>query len=323
MNIPLRVAVLENIHTIGIDLCRQFSVVDVLTQLSRQKLLNIIKHYDAIIIKSVTCVDHELLRHAPKLKAVGRAGVGVDNIDLSALEQQGITLITTPGENAVSAAEFTVCLILHLCKRMSEVVINMSQRDFRRHLLEGRELSTMIVGLVGLGNVGMAVATRLSTFGCQIMGYSKIVKSPQEFLRIGKLVNSLEELIAAVDILSFHVPLTAETKHMLNANTLAHTTRPILVVNTARGAVIDDQALLDAINAGRVKAAALDVLTPELPYDEKSRASSYTHPLLQHDKIFVTPHLASSTEEAQVRIATQIAQQLRAVLLYREVTIEN
>ena len=311
-----KIAVLELFHSLGIEYCREFAEVDILTSLTRVEILNVIANYDAIIIKSVTEIDSEFLEHAKRLKVIGRAGAGTDNIHFSALEKYDVRLITVPTGNTISAAEFTIYFMLRLCKRIAEAEEFISRSDFRRHLLEGRELGEMTVGLVGLGNVGMAVSERLSKFGSRIIGYSKEVKSREQFLGMGGvLVDSLEVLLAQVDIVSLHVPLNLETKHLLNAETLSHARNGILLVNTARGGLINDDALLDALNSGKVKAAAVDVLCPEPVYDALPGDVIYEHPLLEHPNVFVTPHMAASTEDAQKRIADKLVKELRVELL--------
>lgn len=310
------IAILEAIHEDGIARLEDFATVDLRLGLPRAVQLEIIGDYEAIIVKSVTRVDEALIAAAPRLRAVGRAGTGIDNIDLNAAERQGIAVLMVPTGNTVSAAEFTIGLMLNLCRKLPDAFRAVAAGDFRRHLLEGRELGGLTVGLVGLGNVGMAVAQRLEPFGCSIVGWDPAPRDAAGFGSLGgRLVGNFEELLPLPDILSFHVRVTPGTTRMLDRTAIARTRPGTLVVNTSRGAVIDDQALLEALAAGHVAAAALDVIDPEPPFDAAPGTHDYDHPLLRHPKVLVTPHMAASTEDAQRRIAVDLAAQLQNALV--------
>jgi D-3-phosphoglycerate dehydrogenase len=310
-----RVAVLEAIHDEGIARLRAFATVEVHLGLGRAELLEAVKDFEVIVVKSVTQVDEELLAAAPGLRVVARAGTGTENIDLGAASGRGVAVLTVPTGNTVSAAEFTLAQILALCRRIPEAQRAVDAGDYRRHLLEGRELAELRVGLVGLGNVGMAVARRLQPFTCTIIGWDPAPLDGAAFAALGgTMAASYEDLLPAVDLLSFHVRLTPETRHMLDRAALGKVSPGLLLVNTSRGAVIDGGALIEALDDGRVAAAALDVLDPEPPFDAAPGTVAYDHPLVAHAKVVVTPHLAGSTVEAQRRIALTLADSVESAL---------
>lgn len=310
-----KILVLERIHVAGLELMSRFAEVDVCLGLDRTGVLGRVPGADAIVVKSATKVDGALIDRATRLKVVGRAGTGTENIDLAYAAARGITVLTVPTGSTVSAAEFTIAQMLNLCRRLPAARAAVAANDFRRHLLEGRELGALTVGLVGVGNVGIAVAERLSAFGCALIGYDPYTVHDERFAALGgRLVESLCDLLRAADIVSFHVTQTRETTRMLDRKALEHVKPGAIVVNTARGAVIDDQDLIEALDNGRVAAAAVDVLEPEPPFESPPAETSYDHPLLHHERVFVTPHMAASTEDAQRRVAVELAERLEAYL---------
>lgn len=310
-----KILVLERIHVAGLELMSRFAEVDVCLDLDRTGVLGRVPDADAIVVKSATKVDGALIDRATRLKVVGRAGTGTENIDLAYAAARGITVLTVPTGSTVSAAEFTIAQMLNLCRRLPAARAAVAANDFRRHLLEGRELGALTVGLVGVGNVGIAVAERLSAFGCALIGYDPYTVHGERFAALGgRFVESLCDLLRAADIVSFHVTQTCETTRMLDRKALEHVKPGAIVVNTARGAVIDDQDLIEALDNGRVAAAAVDVLEPEPPFESPPAETSYDHPLLHHERVFVTPHMAASTEDAQRRIAVELAERLKAHL---------
>ena len=306
-----RVTILEAFHAEGIELLEQFAEVEILLGLSREDILEAIKDSVGIIVRSVVQVDKPLLDAASKLVVVGRAGTGTENIDLAATSSRQVVVLTTPTGNTVSAAEFTISQILGLCRNIKASHQAVERGDFRRQLLQGRELGALTVGLVGLGNVGMAVARLLKPFGCRVIGWDPTPPRLQDFLRLGgEMAESFNDLLPNVDVLSFHVRQSPETTDMLDDRALALAKHGLLVVNTARGGVIDQGALVRALESGRVAAAALDVITPEPPFDLAPDEHQFCHPLLNRTEVVITPHMAASTEDAQRRIARDLARQL-------------
>jgi D-3-phosphoglycerate dehydrogenase / 2-oxoglutarate reductase len=314
MNKAFSTLLLESIHPEGIELLSKFSHVENSCMRSRSEYLKIIDSVDAIIVKSVTRVDKELINRAKKLKLIGRAGTGTDNIDLEYAAEKNITVLTVPKGNSRSAAEFTVMQILCLIKNGYWAYENVKAGDFRRDRLLGRELAKMTVGLMGVGKVGKIVAQLLKGFGCNIIGYDNALK-PEELKAVGvEAVRSFEKLIAECDILSFHCPLNETTERILDAQALALARPGLMIVNCARGKLIVNQDLINALNCGQVAAAALDVLDEEPPFALAPDCHQYTHPLLDHPQVIISPHFAASTDDAQRAIATDLARQMKIVL---------
>jgi D-3-phosphoglycerate dehydrogenase / 2-oxoglutarate reductase len=308
-----KILILEAIHERGVAALQAFAEVDIRLGLERAAQLAIIGDYDAIIVRSVIAVDEEFIARSTNLKAVGRAGTGTENINLPAAGKRGIKVFTVPAGNSISAAEFTIALMFCLTRNLSRAFSMTANNDFRRALLEGREFTNLKIGLVGLGNVGMAVAKRLHPFGCQIFGVDPEPMDGETFAATGgQLVKSFEELIGTVDVLSFHVRVTDETSLMLNQQTLARIKPGLLLVNTSRAHVIDDASLIDALNDGRVAAAALDVLHPEPPFDALPGQHTFKHQLMSHPNVITTPHMAASTEDAQYNIAIDLSTKLNS-----------
>ena len=244
----------------------------------------------------------------------GPPGTGVP-VNLEEADKRGIKILTVPGGNSISAAEFTIFQILFLCRRMNEVIRSVNKNDYRRHLLEGRELQNMTVGIVGLGNVGMAVFERLKVFGCKIIGYDPESKNINRFQVLGGMaVDTLEDMLPNIDILSLHARLTFDNHHMVGRNQFDLMKDGLLLVNSARATLVDESALFDAIESGKVIAAALDVIDPEPPFDLMPNKHSYSHQLLEHPQVMVTPHIGASTVDAQRQISLNLAKQIREAL---------
>ncbi len=316
-----RIVILESIHADGVESMRAYAEVDVHLGLSRAELLDTIPGFDAAVIKSVTSVDTDLLRVAQRLRCIGRAGVGTDNIDLRAVEAQRIALITTPDQNTVAVAEFTVGLVVVLARNVVDAAAAVRRGDFRRQLFEGREIAEMTVGIVGLGRAGMAVAKRLQSFGCKLLGHDPAPRDAAAFERMGgRILASLNDVFKQADLITLHVPLTEGTRALVSRPLLVTAKPGLLLINTCRGAVVDDAAMLEALNDGRVARLAVDVLYPEPPFD-KTSGTSYAHPLLGHPRVLVTPHIGASTAEGQRRIALELADRMRPILASADVRL--
>ena len=310
------VTIFEVIHDSGIEYLAEFADVRFAYGVDRIQCLKMASESDAIVVKSVVQVDKELLGNSPRLRVIGRAGTGVDNIDVAEAKKMNIQVLTVPTGNSVSAAEFTLLQILSLCRRLPEVTNSTNENDFRRHLLEGRELQDMTVGLVGLGNVGMLVSERLKAFGCKILGWDPRSKDKGDFISHGGVyVESFEQLLSEVDILSFHARLTSDNYHMMGRKQFQKVKDGLLLINCARADLVDQNALLESVNNGKVAMASLDVLEPEPPFDLHPKEHNYQHQLLKHPKIIVTPHIGASTVEAQKRISLNLGEQLKKALL--------
>lgn len=307
----MHILVLESIHQDGIDILLEANhTVELLLGLNRDELLTKLSDVDALIIKSVVNIDEVLLQHSPKLKVIGRAGVGTDNIDKNATGNRGITILTVPGGNSDAGADYTVMQILCMLRNAYQAQIMMESRDYRRDLLLGRDLCALNVGVVGLGNVGKKVIKRLKGFGCRIIAFDPYI-SDTDFLNLEiEKAHDINSLIREVDVLSLHVPLTAETRSMIGAEQLNIAKSNLVIVNTSRGAVIDEGALIEAVEQKKISAVALDVFDNEPPFDAFPGTEAYDNPLLHVDDICTTPHIGASTIDAQKNISINLANQI-------------
>jgi D-3-phosphoglycerate dehydrogenase / 2-oxoglutarate reductase len=259
---------------------------------------------DALVVRSAVQVDDALMEHAPKLRVVGRAGVGVDNIDADAATRRGIVVMNTPGANAVAVAELTIGLMLALARKVPAANASMHAGKWEKKSLQGAELRGKTLGILGLGRIGLEVAKRAKGFGLEIIGSDPFVSVAVARENGIKLV-SLEELIAGSDYITLHVGLTPQTAGVINAKNLAAMRKGVRIVNCARGELIDDAALVEALKNGQVAGAALDVFI-----EEPAKNSPYA----TLENVILTPHIAGSTAEAQEAVGIQIARQVREYL---------
>ncbi|HET9948368.1 MAG TPA: phosphoglycerate dehydrogenase [Longimicrobiales bacterium] len=258
-----------------------------------------------LIVRSATKVKADMLEKAPELRVVGRAGVGVDNIDLVAATERGVAVLNAPAGNTVSAAELTLALILAMVRRVAEADASMRRGEWARSKFNGIELRGRTLGLVGAGRIGGEVAKRCRAFGMEVLAYDPYMTDERaQELQVER--TELDEVIARADILSLHVPLTDATRGMIDADALARMKKGAFLVNVARGGVVDEAALADALASGHLGGAALDVYSSE-PLDPES-------PLRKAPNLLLTPHLGASTTEAQELVASEIAETVRAAL---------
>jgi D-3-phosphoglycerate dehydrogenase len=305
------ITIFDSIHQSGIDKMSEFSDVNIAYGVDRKKCLELSSTSNVIIVKSGVEVDKELLNNSPCLSIIARAGTGVDNIDIVEAKRLGIKVLTVPTGNSISAAEFTLLQILTLCRRIPEVTNFTNKNDFRRQLLEGRELNNMSVGLVGLGNVGMLVFERLKAFGCLVVGYDPYSNNIAQFVSSGGVhCKTFDELLSMVDIISFHARLTKDNIHMMGEEQFNKVKPGLLIINTSRANLIDQKALLKSVENDIVSAVSLDVLEPEPPFELEPEQHNYQHPMLENEKIYVTPHIGASTVDAQQRISLDICEQI-------------
>jgi len=259
---------------------------------------------DALVVRSAVQVDDALMGGAPKLRVIGRAGVGVDNIDAEAATRRGIVVMNTPGANAVAVAELTIGMMLALARKLPTANAGMHAGRWEKKNLQGAELRGKTLGILGLGRIGLEVAKRAKGFGLEIVGSDPFVSAAVARESGIKLV-SLDELIAGSDYITLHVGLTPQTTGVINAKTLAKMKKGVRIVNCARGELIDDAALVEALKSGQVAGAALDVFA-----EEPVKNSPYA----ELDNVILTPHIAGSTAEAQEAVGIQIAHQVRDYL---------
>lgn len=298
----MKVLVSEQIAEKGIEkLLQEGATVDVKPNLTRQELLAAIGDYDALIVRSNTQVNEELYQHAAKLKVVGRAGNGVDNIDMEGATKRGIIVVNTPESNIVSAAELTIGLMLATCRNIPQHNTRLKEGVWDRAGLKGIELQGKTLGIVGLGRIGSLVATRMKAFGMNIIAYDPYI-SDTRFKHLGvEKKGKLEELMAEADILTVHTPKTEETYGMIGKEQFKAAKKGLVVINCARAGIINEEALSDALKDKTVKRVGIDVLAGE-PHA--------TSPLLKFDNLVATPHAGADTNEAQDNVGKTIAQEV-------------
>jgi len=297
----VRVLVREPIAQAGIDLLRERFDVDVD---GNGDLGETIGDYDAIVIRSATKLTADLIERADRLKVIGRAGVGVDNVDVEAATRRGIVVANAPESTVTSAAEHTVGLLVALARNIPQAHAALKQGRWERSAWGGVELEGKTLGVLGFGRIGQQVARRALGLGMRVVAYDPFV-AKERFRELGvERVESADEVLAAAEFLTLHLPLTPETRGFLGHDAIAKLPDGARVINAARGELVDEEALVEALRSGKLAAAAIDVFGSE-PYEG---------PLLELDNVVVTPHLAASTEEAQDRAGVIVAEQVAAAL---------
>jgi len=303
----MKILVAEDISERALELLRtepSFQVVD-LSGGRHGSVEEEIRDADALIVRSATKVTARLLKCAGRLRAIGRAGVGVDNVDLDAATKKGVVVMNTPGGNAVSVAEHAMALLLALARRIPQADRSLKGGKWEKKELTGIELNAKRLGLIGFGRIGMEVARHAQAFGMEVMAYDPYVASRLASEQ-GVRIASLEELLKSSDFISLHATLTPETRYLINAKRLALAKPGVRIINCARGELIDEAGLLAALDSGQVAGAGLDVFETEPPGDLR---------LLSHPNVIATPHIAGSTEEAQEIVGVHISEQVRDFLL--------
>jgi D-3-phosphoglycerate dehydrogenase len=300
-----RVLIKEKLAPSGVELLRRDFEVDYEPEMSREEMLERIREYDALIVRSATKVDNEVIAAATKMKVIGRAGVGVDNIDVEAATKRGIMVINAPQSNIISAAEQTMALLMALCRDIPEAAGSLRQKRWERKKFEGVELYHKVMGIIGLGRVGTLVAHRCQAFGMNVIAYDPYISEEKAKKQGVELMPKLDDLLKEADFISVHLPKNQETVHLLGRKEFAKMKDGVRIINVARGGIIDEDALLEALNSGKVAGAALDVFEKEPAVDS---------PLIDHPRVIATPHLGASTAEAQDRAGVMIAEQVRAAL---------
>ncbi|MCX5693474.1 MAG: phosphoglycerate dehydrogenase [Candidatus Omnitrophica bacterium] len=292
----------------GVDILKKVKEfqVDVKHKLPPEELKKIIKDYDALLVRSETKVTKDIIEAAANLKVIGRAGVGLDNVDLTSASKRGIIVMNTPGGNTMSTAEHAVSLMLSLSRNIPQADVSVKKGEWERKKFMGTEVYGKTLGIIGLGRIGTEVAKRAIAFGIKVIAYDPFL-SMDRANELGIESGELKEIFKRADYITVHSPLTADTKHIIDKNAIDCMKQGVRIINCARGGIIDEAAVLEGINSGKIAGAAFDVYEKEPPLKD--------NPLFKCDKVVLTPHLGASTEEAQINVAVEIADSVRDALL--------
>lgn len=300
----VKILIADPIAPEGLELLRSKAEAEVKRGLQPTELVEVIGDYDALIVRSETKVTSEVIQAGKRLQVIARAGIGVDNIDLEAATSAGIAVVNAPTGNTVAAAEHTLALMLALARNVPEAHRSMKEGRWDRSAFMGIEVRNKTLGIVGLGRVGSEVARRAQSFGMRLLAYDPFV-APDYARVLGVELLPLKKLLAQSDFVTLHTPLTDSTSHLIGAQELSLIKPGARLINVARGELVDESALLQALEDGKLAGVALDVFAQEPPGDT---------PLLNHPKVVATPHLGASTEEAQREVAVETAEQVLMVL---------
>jgi D-3-phosphoglycerate dehydrogenase len=303
----MRVLIAESVAQEGVDLLRAHHQVDERPGLSREELCAIVPDYDALIVRSQVQVDAELIGVGKRLTVIGRAGVGVDNVDLDAATRAGIVVVNAPTGNTIAAAEHTLALLYGVARRIAPADASVRRGEWKRSAFTGLELRGRTLGIVGLGKIGQAIAARARAMEMTVLAADPYV-TPEQATHHGVELVSFDDLLARADVISVHVPLTRSTRGLIGAAELARMRPGAILLNVARGGVIDEAAVAAALADGRLGGAGIDVFESEPPTGS---------PLLDAPNTLLTPHLGASTAEAQVLVAEEVADQVLEVLAGR------
>lgn len=283
--------------------------VDVRTNLKPEELKVAIKDYDGLVIRSATKVTREIIEQAQNLKVIGRAGSGLDNVDIVAASKRGIVVMNTPGGNTITTAEHAIALMLSLSRSIPQATASMKAGKWEKNKFVGRELFNKKLGVIGIGQVGSVVADRAQGLKMQVIAYDPFI-APEAAEKLGVSMVSYEELLETADFITVHTPLSKDTRGLINAAAFARMKPGVYIINCARGGIVSERDLLDALNAGKVAGAALDVFEEE---------PTKNMDLVCHPNVICTPHLGASTDEAQINVAIAIAEQIVAYLTIGEI----
>jgi D-3-phosphoglycerate dehydrogenase len=289
-----------------LEASRGFEVEDA-PGLKGEALLAAIRDADALVVRSSTQVTRQVIEAAPKLRVIGRAGIGVDNVDVPAATARGIAVVNTPEGNNITTAEHAIALLVSLARHVPAASASMKAGKWEKSRFQGLELYNRTLGVLGLGNIGRIVAERARGLGMRVIASDPFI-APEVAQKLDVELVELAELYERADAITIHVPKTRDTTGLLGAEAFGRMRRGVLLVNAARGGIVDEDALLAALNDGRVGGAALDVFAQEPPAPD--------HPLVLHERVICTPHLGASTEQAQINVSIAVAEQVRDFLLH-------
>lgn len=307
-----RILITDNLSPAGLEILENIEGIEIDNRsgLSPEEVREALKEADGIIIRSATKLTEEVLQGQPRLKVIVRAGVGVDNIDLAAATREGIVVMNTPAGNTLSTAEHAVAMMMALSRNIAPASAGMKEGKWDRKLYTGTQLAGKTIGIIGLGRIGLAVAQRAIGLEMKVIGFDPFL-SPEKAAEYGiELLRDIDEIVPQIDYLSVHTPLTDETRGLINAARIAKMKKGVRMINCARGGIIDENDLADAIEAGQVAGAALDVFTQEPPTDRR---------LVELPQVLTTPHLGASTSEAQELVAVEAVDLITTYLLKNEI----
>ncbi|MEX2460954.1 MAG: phosphoglycerate dehydrogenase [Paenibacillaceae bacterium] len=302
-----KVLVSDPISDLGIQQLNDATdvIVDKKTGLKEDELVAIIGNYDALLVRSQTKVTERIMEAGNNLKVIGRAGVGVDNIDLEAATKRGIVVINAPDGNTIATCELTFAMMMSAARQIPQAYKKTVSGEWDRKTFVGVELRAKVLGIIGMGRIGSEVAKRAKVFGMEVIGYDPFLTEDRAE-KMGVKLGSVNEIAAQADFITVHTPLTPETRHIIGKDQFAIMKKGVRIINCARGGIVDEAALVDAINQGIVAGAAFDVFEEEPP--------AVDHPFLNHPQIIVTPHLGASTVEAQENVAIDVSEEVLHIL---------
>ncbi len=279
--------------------------VEVNTSLTPEELREVIKEYDALVIRSATKVTEDIIEAAQNLKVIARAGIGLDNVDIGAASKRGIVVMNAPEGNVITTAEHAIAMLLSVSRNIPQATASIKEGKWEKKKFRGKEVFNKVLGIIGVGRIGRVVVDRAKGLKMNVIAYDPYI-SRQSIEKMGIEAVSLDELYARADYITVHTPITSETRNLINAEAFQKMKKGVFILNCARGGIVDEAALYDAIQAGTVAGAALDVFIKEPPKDNK---------LLTLDRVIATPHLGASTDEAQENVALAVADQVIDFLL--------
>ncbi|MEW6532723.1 MAG: phosphoglycerate dehydrogenase [Thermodesulfobacteriota bacterium] len=304
----MKVLVLDNISEVGVKILREAKGidVDVKSGLSPDELKSIVGQYQGVAIRGASKITADVIAAGENLRVVGRAGTGLDNVDIPAATKRGIVVMNTPGGNSVTTAEHTLSMMMALSRNIPQASASMKAAKWEKKKFGGTEVYNKTLGVVGLGKIGSIVADRATGLGMHVIAYDPVLSEDQA-RQMGVRLVSLDELFKEADFITLHVPLTDDTRGLINAKNIAKMKNGVRIVNCSRGPVVNEEDLADAVESGKVAGVALDVYPVEPPENRR---------LIDMDKVICTPHLGASTKEAQENVAVAVATQIRDFLLY-------
>lgn len=307
-----RVLISDSIAKEGVEILKNTDgiYVDVMTNLTPHELRAVIREYDGLIIRSATKVTGEIIEAAENLKVIGRAGSGLDNVDINAASKRGIVVMNTPGGNTITTAEHTIAMMLALARKIPQATASMKAGKWEKGKFIGNELYNKVLGIIGIGRVGSVVADRALGLKMKVIAYDPFI-SHEVAEKMGVPLVSFDELLATSDFITVHTPMTKETRGMINASAFAKMKTGVYIINCARGGIVNEKDLYEALKSGKVAGAALDVFEEE-PTNNME--------LISLPNVICTPHLGASTDEAQINVAVAIARQVAAFLTRGEIT---